>query len=120
MSEQPSMPAGPSEDSTLLASDHPAVVQFARHVNPAFVKVLGMLGFGRLFVRARDMHVWDHQGRQYLDFLAGFGAVNLGHNHPRLLERLRRFLTEDAMNFCHLSPCPQAGDLAAALVRRMA
>jgi len=100
------------------ASDHPAVQQFARHVNPAFVKLLGMLGFGRLFVRARDVWMWDHEGKEYLDFLAGFGAVSLGHNHPRLLERLRRFLSEEPLNLCHMSPSPQAGELAAALAQR--
>jgi len=101
-----------------LASEHPAVVQFARHVNPAFVKLLGLLGYGRLFVRAKDVWLWDHQGKQYLDFLAGFGAVSLGHNHPRLLERLQRFLSEEALNLCHLSPSPQTGELAAALAAR--
>src|SRR5205807_344162 len=67
--------------------------------------------------RARDVWVWDHQGRQYLDFLAGFGAVNVGHNHPRLTERLRGFLTEEALNLCHLGPSPHTADLAEALAR---
>jgi len=63
----------------------PAVERYARHVNPAFVRLLGVFGYGRVFTRAQDVWVWDDEGRQYLDFLAGFGAVNIGHNHPRLL-----------------------------------
>jgi putrescine aminotransferase len=98
-------------------SDHPAVARYARHVNPAFVKLLGVFGYGRLFVRARDVWVWDHQGRQYLDFLAGFGSANVGHNHPRLVERLRSFLAEEALNLCHVGPSAHAADLAEALAR---
>jgi putrescine aminotransferase len=98
-------------------SEHPAVARYARHVNPAFVKLLGLFGYGRLFVRARDVWVWDHQGRQYLDFLAGFGSANIGHNHPRLLARLRTFLDEDALNLCHVGPSADAAALAEALAR---
>ena len=63
----------------------------------------------------RDIYVWDTEDRQYLDFLAGFGAVNLGHNPPRLVERMQRFLAEDAFNLCHIGPSPQAAALAAKL-----
>lgn len=97
------------------AREHPAVQQYARHVNPAFVKLLGVFGYGRLLTRAKDVWVWDHAGREYLDLLAGFGSVNLGHNHPRLLERLRRYLTEDALQFVHVGPSPHAAALAARL-----
>jgi putrescine aminotransferase len=96
-------------------SDDPAVVQYARHVNPSFVKLLGVYGYGRLFTRARDVWVWDSDERRYLDFLAGFGAVNLGHNPPKLIERMQRFLAEDAFNLCHIGPAPQAAALAAKL-----
>jgi len=98
-------------------SDHPAVATYARHVNPAFVKLLGLFGYGRLFIRARDVWVWDHLGRQYLDFLAGFGSANVGHNHPRLIERLRSFLGEEALNLCHVGPSPHAAELAEALAK---
>jgi len=99
-------------------SAHPAVARYAEHLNPAFVKLLGAFGYGRVFVRARGATLWDHEGREYLDFLAGFGAVNLGHNHPRLRERLREFLLEDAPNLIHVGPPVHAAELAAELARR--
>lgn len=34
--------------------------------------------------------VWDVNGRAYLDFLAGYGAVNQGHAHPRLVAAMTR------------------------------
>jgi hypothetical protein len=42
---------------------HPAVAKYAQHVNPAFVRLLGTFGYGRVFVRARGTRVWDDQGR---------------------------------------------------------
>lgn len=96
-------------------SDHPRVLEYARHVNPSFVKLLGVYGYGRLFVRARDVSVWDSEGRAYLDFLAGFGAFNLGHNPPRLVEAMQRFLGEEPFNLCHIGPSTQTAELAAKL-----
>ena len=78
--------------------------RYARHVDPAFVKLLGVLGYGRVFTRASGVHVWDDQGRQYLDLLAGFGSANIGHNHPRLVARLHALLDEQPLNLCHTGP----------------
>ncbi len=91
---------------------HPSIDKYARHVNPAFVKLLGVFGYGRVFVRARDCVLVDHQGREYLDFLAGFGSLNLGHNHPRVVERLREFLLEGAPSIMHVGPSVHAAELA--------
>jgi len=35
-----------------------------------------------LFVRGEGMRLFDDDGKAYLDFVAGIGAVNLGHSHP--------------------------------------
>src|SRR5215831_15703839 len=93
----------------------PSVAKYARHVNPAFIDLLQVFGYGRVFVRARDVWVFARQERKYLDFLAGFGSVNLGHNHPRLVSRLQKFLSEEAMQFCHVGPSTHAAELAEAL-----
>lgn len=99
-------------------SDHPAVDKYARHINPAFVKLLGAFGYGRVFVRARASRMWDHEGREYLDFLAGFGAHNLGHNHPVLREKMREFLLDDMPNLVHVGPPVYATELAEELAKR--
>jgi acetylornithine/N-succinyldiaminopimelate aminotransferase len=36
--------------------------------------------------RGEGAHVWDTDGRRYLDFFAGFGGCILGHCHPALVE----------------------------------
>ena len=36
--------------------------------------------------RAEGAYIYGQDGKQYLDFLSGFGACNVGHNHPRIVE----------------------------------
>jgi ornithine--oxo-acid transaminase len=38
--------------------------------------------------RGEGVWVWDVEGKKYLDFLAAYGAVNQGHNHPRIVEAM--------------------------------
>jgi len=40
--------------------------------------------------RAEGIYVYGHDGRRYLDFLAGFGACNAGHNHPHVVAAARQ------------------------------
>jgi len=95
-----------------------AVETYARHVNPAFVKLLGLLGYGRVFTRALDVWLWDETGRRYLDALAGFGTFNLGHNHPRLVGQLQAFLGAEAVQLTHTAPSTHAAGCAEALAAR--
>ncbi|KAF6827371.1 ornithine aminotransferase [Colletotrichum plurivorum] len=41
-----------------------------------------------VFSRASGVHVWDPEGKQYLDFLSAYSAVNQGHCHPELVKAL--------------------------------
>ncbi|HYP78574.1 MAG TPA: aminotransferase class III-fold pyridoxal phosphate-dependent enzyme [Polyangiaceae bacterium] len=99
------------------AERHPVLADYERYVNPAFVKLLGTFGYGRVFVRGKGTSLWDDQGRQYLDMLAGFGAVNLGHNPEALIERMVEFLRDDAPNLVHVGPQLHAAELARRLAR---
>ena len=38
--------------------------------------------------RAEGVYVWDIEGRRYMDLLSAYGAVNQGHNHPKIVEAL--------------------------------
>ncbi len=44
--------------------------------------------------RAQGSEVWDVDGRRYLDFVGGIGVLNVGHNHPRVVEAVRRQVGE--------------------------
>jgi len=41
------------------------------------------------FVRGEGMRLWDADGREYLDFLAGLSVCNVGHCHPRVVAAVR-------------------------------
>ncbi|WP_443056974.1 diaminobutyrate--2-oxoglutarate transaminase family protein [Streptomyces sp. NBC_00669] len=47
-------------------------------------------------VRARGMTIEGADGRRYLDCLSGAGTLALGHNHPVVLEAVRRVLDSGA------------------------
>lgn len=51
--------------------------------------------FPVLFSKAKGSYLYDEDGNAYLDFLAGAGTLNYGHNHPVLKEKLLAYLSED-------------------------
>lgn len=38
--------------------------------------------------RGQGVHVWDIEGKRYLDFLSAYSAVNQGHCHPRIVKAM--------------------------------
>ena len=42
------------------------------------------------FVRGSGARLWDEEGNEYLDFLAGISVLNVGHCHPRVIEAVTR------------------------------
>src|SRR5882762_10559946 len=38
---------------------------------------------------AKGSELWDSTGRRYIDFVGGIGVMNVGHNHPRVMEAVR-------------------------------
>jgi 4-aminobutyrate aminotransferase-like enzyme len=54
-----------------------------------------------VWARTEGCHVWDAEGRSYLDLYAGFAVANVGYCHPRVTEAIR----EQAAVMTH---CPSA------------
>jgi diaminobutyrate-2-oxoglutarate transaminase len=50
-----------------------------------------------LFVSARGARVWDDRGAEFIDFLAGCGSLNYGHNHPVIKAALLEYLLRDGI-----------------------
>ena len=48
-----------------------------------------------VFDKAVGSHVYDESGKPYLDFFAGAGSLNYGHNNPELKTSLIEYLTDD-------------------------
>ena len=41
-----------------------------------------------VLARGLGVHVWDVEGKQYLDFLSAYSAVSQGHCHPKIINAL--------------------------------
>lgn len=61
------------------------LLSFGKYVNAPFVAFLKRLGLDREFVRAEGAVVFDQEGRSFIDCVAGYGSLNLGHNPPKVL-----------------------------------
>lgn len=53
--------------------------------------------FPCVFERAQGTQMWDAKGRRYLDFLAGAGSLNYGHNNPELKRVLIEYILQDGV-----------------------
>jgi diaminobutyrate-2-oxoglutarate transaminase len=53
--------------------------------------------FPTVFVAARDHRLIDRNGREYIDFFAGAGALNYGHNNPLLKQKIIEYLQGDGI-----------------------
>ena len=71
---------------------------------------------GRVLVRGRGAHVWDADGQEYIDLLAGIAVNCLGHAHPAII----RAVTDQLAELGHVSnffTTPAQVGLAEELVR---
>ena len=70
-------------------SASPSATAELRALNHAHV--LNTYGHGRAtaLVRGAGTHVWDADGREYLDFLSGLAVNSLGHCHPAVVAALQ-------------------------------
>lgn len=63
---------------------------YKAYINPGLVNMMGLLNFDKQFVKAKGIEVWDSDGNVYLDFLGGYGALNLGHNPPEVIQAIAK------------------------------
>jgi putrescine aminotransferase len=74
------------------------------YANTSLVSLLSLLDFDKRYVKAEGVKVWDVAGREYLDFLGGYGSLNLGHNHPRVWEAVEKVKGSPTILQATLSP----------------
>lgn len=79
-----------------------------------------MATYGRFPIaleRGEGCRVWDVEGREYLDFVAGIATCTLGHAHPQMVEAV----TTQIKKLHHVSNLyyiPEQGELAQWLTER--
>ena len=67
--------------------------------------------------RARGVHVWDADGKKYLDLTAAFGVAAAGHANPRVVKAGQRQLARLPHAMGDVHPHPRKAELARALSR---
>lgn len=115
---EPNQLLGPDSRS----DEHNAWLEKARKLIPGGTtnSVTPPAGLEFLIDGGEGVHLHDVDGRRYLDFVIGAGALILGHAHPRLVETiraqaskgshhfaLRRRTVELAERLVHYVPCAE-------------
>jgi len=83
---------------------------YGDYINPGKANMVSLAGFDKHYVRALGVRVWDAEGNEYIDFLGSYGALNLGHNPPQVLEALE--MVKHLPNFMQTSLETMASVLA--------
>nr|WP_159888235.1 diaminobutyrate--2-oxoglutarate transaminase [Paenibacillus puerhi] len=53
--------------------------------------------FTTVFTKAKNARLWDKADNAYIDFFAGAGALNYGHNNDRIKAKLVEYLLQDGV-----------------------
>ncbi|WP_173917162.1 diaminobutyrate--2-oxoglutarate transaminase [Halobacillus sp. Marseille-Q1614] len=53
--------------------------------------------FPTIFTKAQGYKMWDVEGKEYLDFFSGAGALNYGHNDPNMKKKLIDYISNDGI-----------------------
>ncbi|MGY9071863.1 MAG: glutamate-1-semialdehyde 2,1-aminomutase [Acidimicrobiales bacterium] len=81
------------------------------------VRAFGSVGGTPYFVkRASGAHIWDVEGRQYIDLVQSYGAVAAGHAHPAITAAIT---SAAEAGTSYGAPTPGEVQLAAAIVDRI-
>ena len=85
---------------------------YGRYLNPQQPKVLHAIGFDKVYERAEGAYLYDSDGHQYVDFLAGFGVFAAGRNHPVIRQALHDALDANLADWTQFDCGPLPGLLA--------
>lgn len=53
--------------------------------------------FPTIFSRASGYNIYDIHGKKYIDFFSGAGALNYGHNHPKIKQKILEYIENDGV-----------------------
>lgn len=54
-------------------------------------------GWPTVFEKAKGYRLWDTDGNEYIDFFAGAGALNYGHNNDTMQDKLIEYIQDDGI-----------------------
>jgi ornithine--oxo-acid transaminase len=88
----------------------------ARHLNHQLPRMLRTIGFDKVYERAEGAYLYDAEGNDYLDMLAGFGVMGLGRHHPVVRQALHEVLDAPLADLTRFDCPPLPGLLAERLL----
>jgi acetylornithine/succinyldiaminopimelate/putrescine aminotransferase len=91
---------------------------YGRYLNPQQPRVLHAIGFDKVYPRAEGAYLYDAEGNQYADFLAGFGVFAAGRNHPVIRKALHDALDAQLADWTQFDCAPLPGLLAQKLIEK--
>jgi ornithine--oxo-acid transaminase len=91
---------------------------YGRYLNPQQPRMLHAIGFDKVYVRAEGAYLYDAEGHQYADFLAGFGVFAAGRNHPVIRQALHDALDAHLADWTQFDCGPLPGLLAEKLLAK--
>lgn len=91
------------------------IAQYRDFLNPGLARLMQFAGFGDVEACAEGCVITTEGGRQYLDFVGGFGVFNVGHRHPRVVAAVKRQLDRMPLSTRTFFNAQQA-ELAARLI----
>lgn len=86
---------------------------FGQHINPVLQAFYRFNHIERVFTRGSGCWLTDLNGDRYLDFVAGYGCLNTGHNHSRVNQALQAYLQQQHPTFVQYVSVPQQTSLLA-------
>ena len=60
---------------------------YEKYVNPITAKALSPFSHRKdIFLKGKGVYIFTDKKKKILDITGGIGVLNLGHNHPKILE----------------------------------
>lgn len=104
-----------SIEKALESTKEEVYARCSNHINPVLTAMSKFGNFDRTYVKAEGIYLWDVDGKKYYDFMGGYGSVNIGHNHPRVIETLQKLFYRKLPSLLQVSP----GILTSALAENL-
>ena len=66
-------------------------------------------------VKAEGCKMWDADGKEYIDLIAGISVCNVGHRHPKVIEAIKNQLDD----YMHVMVYGEVGAISSNRLRKI-
>jgi putrescine aminotransferase len=77
-------------DRAMHLSRKESTVLFGKHINQPLAGLLKLSNADMRYSRAEGVYLYDEDDQPYMDLMAGYGALNLGHNPKEVIEAVNK------------------------------